>query len=126
MRGSMPLVELAAADPSARLSGEPQTRIGGIAYDVREVRSGDLFAALDGDEFRGHDLVPAAVERGAAALLVGRDPGLEVPLLLTESPRASLARLAAAFHGHPSRALPAVGITGTDGKTTTVSLLEAV
>lgn len=120
----MRLGELARADGSLRLLGDPQTTVGGLAYDVRSVRPGDLFAALDGEPFRGHAVAAEAVARGASALLVARELSPGTPTLLSPEPRASLARLAAAFHGHPSRRLRVVGITGTDGKTTTAHLVE--
>jgi UDP-N-acetylmuramoyl-L-alanyl-D-glutamate--2,6-diaminopimelate ligase len=122
----MPLGELAAADGSLRLTGDPQTPVRGLAYDARTVQPGDLFAALDGDEFRGHAFAAEAVARGAAALLLEHDVGVEVPMLLAERPRASLARVAAAFHGHPGLELGTIGVTGTDGKTTTIHLIEAI
>ena len=117
---------LAAADDSLGLTGDGRAGVARISYDVREVMPGDLFAAIDGAEFRGHDVAAEAVARGAAALLVDRELALDVPMLVGRDPRASLARLAAAFHGHPSHDLRAIGITGTDGKTTTTHLVEAV
>ena len=106
--------------------GDPVTSIGGLAFDVRDVCPGDLFAALDGDPFRGHDVAGEAVIRGAAAVLLARDLALDAPMLLAPRPRSSLARIAAAFHGHPSRSLGVIGITGTDGKTTTAHLLDSI
>jgi UDP-N-acetylmuramoyl-L-alanyl-D-glutamate--2,6-diaminopimelate ligase len=122
----MRLRELARADPSLRLVGDPETWVGGLAYDVRFVRRGDLFAALDGDPFRGHAVAGEAVARGAVAVLVRREVARGVATLEAEDPRASLARLAAAFHGRPSTRLGVIGVTGTDGKTTTAHLTETV
>jgi UDP-N-acetylmuramoyl-L-alanyl-D-glutamate--2,6-diaminopimelate ligase len=125
-RRSLELRELAAAHGSIRLDGDSLVRVSGICYDVRRVRPGDLFAALDGDDFRGHGQVRAALSAGAVALLVGRDLDTSVPTLLAEDPRAALAAVSARFFDRPSDELRVIGVTGTDGKTTTVHLIEAV
>lgn len=122
----MRLGDLARADGSVQLLGDPETTIGGLSYDVRSVRPGDLFAALDGEPFRGHAVAPEAVAAGASALLAASEVVPGTPTLLSAEPRASLARLATAFHGHPSRRLRVIGVTGTDGKTTTARLVETV
>ena len=122
----MQLGELARADDSVRLIGDPRTEIEGLAFDVRDVRHGDLFAALDGEPFRGHGVALEAVSRGAAAVLAAREIVRGTPTLQTGEPRRSFARVAAAFHGRPSRHLRVVGVTGTDGKTTTAHLVETV
>ena len=69
---SCSLGDLARAHATARLAGSPAALVERIAYDVREVRAGDLYAALDGDPFRGHDHAAEAVARGATALLLSR------------------------------------------------------
>src|SRR5215213_6606108 len=122
----MRLGELARADSSLRLVGDPATRIGGFAFDVRAVGPGDLFAALDGEPFRGHAVAADAVARGATALLATAAIVPGTPTLLAQEPRASLARIAAAFHGRPAEQLSVIGVTGTDGKTTTAHLVESV
>src|SRR5215218_6984531 len=122
----MRLGELARADESVRLVGDPETSVAGLAFDVRAVGHGDLFAALDGEPFRGHEVAAEAVDRGAVALLATTAIVPGTPTLLAADPRASLARIAAAFHGRPSERLRTIGVTGTDGKTTTAHLIEAV
>ncbi|MDD5224782.1 MAG: UDP-N-acetylmuramoyl-L-alanyl-D-glutamate--2,6-diaminopimelate ligase [bacterium] len=102
--------------------------IGGIAYDSRRVRPGDLFIAIRGEKDDGHRFIPAAAEKGAAAVL-GEDAfagALPVPYLRVENSRAALALLAAAFLQDPSRDLILVGVTGTSGKTTTTYLIESI
>jgi UDP-N-acetylmuramoyl-L-alanyl-D-glutamate--2,6-diaminopimelate ligase len=103
--------------------------VGAIAYDSRDVRPGSLFVAIAGLHVDGHDYAEAAIERGAAALLVERPIDVAVPQLVVAATQPALATAAAWWYGDPSRALGVVGITGTDGKTTTsflaVAALEA-
>jgi UDP-N-acetylmuramoyl-L-alanyl-D-glutamate--2,6-diaminopimelate ligase len=100
--------------------------ISGLAYDSRAVRPGTLFFCVPGFDSDGHDFAPRAVENGAAALVVERPLGLGVPEVQVESARAAMAPAAAAFHGDPTRALDVVGVTGTNGKTTTAFLVRAL
>ena len=97
-----------------------------LAYDARRVTPGALFACIRGLSADGHEFAPAAVERGAVALLVERPLGLEVPQLVVEDVREAMGRAADAFYGHPSRELAVAGVTGTNGKTTTTFLLYAI
>ena len=101
----------------------------GVAFDSRAVRAGSLFVAIPGARADGHDHAPAAVDAGAAALLVEHPLELPVPQLVVDATRPALATAAAWWYGDPSRDLTVVGITGTDGKTTTsylaVAALEA-
>jgi UDP-N-acetylmuramoyl-L-alanyl-D-glutamate--2,6-diaminopimelate ligase len=124
-----PLFELVQALPGARWlhpSGADQ-RIGRITLDSRDVRKGDLFVAVRGTHTDSHDLIPEAVRSGAAALVVDRDVGgTGVPTLYVPDSRRALAELAAAWYGHPAHDLPLVGITGTLGKTSVLSTLEAI
>ncbi len=100
-----------------------------LAYDNRRVVPGALFFCVPGFTRDGHDFAPDAVARGAAALVVARPLGLGVPEVVVDDVRAAMAVAAARFHGDPTARLPVVGITGTNGKTTTAflvrSLLEA-
>jgi len=97
-----------------------------LAYDTRTVAPGDLFFCIPGSTVDGHDLAPEAVARGAVALVVERRLELGVPQLVVPSVRAAIGPLAAEFFGHPSRELDVVGVTGTNGKTTTAFLLRSI
>jgi len=112
------------AGPGTARGGLP---VGGIAVDSRKVRAGDLFVALRGEKADGHDYLAAAARAGAAAALVERDvPAPPLPCVRVPSTAAALARTAANFHGDPSARLTVVGVTGTNGKTTTTYLLESI
>jgi UDP-N-acetylmuramoyl-L-alanyl-D-glutamate--2,6-diaminopimelate ligase len=102
--------------------------IGGIAYDSRQVEPGDLFVAWAGRHADGRAFAPQAAERGAVAVLAAGPPPPESPLpwLRAAEPRALLGPLAARLYGHPDRELTLVGVTGTNGKTTTATLLAAM
>ena len=101
------------------------TSISGIAWDSRQVQRGDAFFALVGDQFDGHQFIRTAVENGAAAVIGTRSPmPLRVPYVQVQGDdRLALAKFAAAFYDHPSRDLVVIGVTGTDGKTTTTNLI---
>src|SRR3954468_5780277 len=107
----------------------PDVEITALAYDNREVTPGTLFFCVPGFTRDGHDFAPEAVERGAAALVVERPLGLGVAEVQVPSVRAAMAPAAARFNGDPTASLAVVGVTGTNGKTTTAflvrSLLEA-
>jgi UDP-N-acetylmuramoyl-L-alanyl-D-glutamate--2,6-diaminopimelate ligase len=110
---------LAGTSPPAAGAAEGSTELTGLAYDSRAVARGDLFFCVSGFRTDGHDFAPAAVAAGAAALVVERPLGLGVPEVLVASARAAMAPIAACFYGEPARKLAVVGITGTNGKTTT-------
>jgi len=100
--------------------------ITGLAYDSRAVRPGSLFFCVKGFQSDGHDFAAQAVARGAAALVVERPLGLGVPEVLVCSARAAMGPAAVRFYGDPSAELRVVGVTGTNGKTTTAFLLKAL
>jgi UDP-N-acetylmuramoyl-L-alanyl-D-glutamate--2,6-diaminopimelate ligase len=101
--------------------------VGGVAFDSRSVGSGDLFVAVPGAGVDGHDFAADAVARGAGAVIAERAIAhLGVPQLLVGSARSSLAVAAAWVSGYPSRDLGVVGVTGTDGKTTTSFLVRSM
>jgi UDP-N-acetylmuramoyl-L-alanyl-D-glutamate--2,6-diaminopimelate ligase len=109
------------------LSPTPEpVEISGLAYDSRRVGAGTLFFCVSGYERDGHDFAAGAVAAGAAALVVERPLALGVPEILVESSRAAMGPLAARFHGDPSSGLRVIGVTGTNGKTTTAHLVRAL
>ena len=119
---------LFAEAPLNILSGTPDaTPITGIALDNRQVQPGYLFVAMPGSSADGHAFIPAAIQSGAAAV-VGEKllEGLSVPYIRVENSRQALTWLAAAFYGYPARKLTVIGVTGTDGKTTTCNLLYQI
>jgi UDP-N-acetylmuramoyl-L-alanyl-D-glutamate--2,6-diaminopimelate ligase len=105
----------------------PDTQIDGIAYDSRQVQPGYIFVALTGGSVDGHRYIGNALEHGAVAV-IGTQPlsGLAVPYLQVGDSRLAMAQSAAAFYGFPSRQLTVIGVTGTDGKTTTVNLIYSI
>jgi|HubBroStandDraft_2_1064218.scaffolds.fasta_scaffold45656_2 UDP-N-acetylmuramoyl-L-alanyl-D-glutamate--2,6-diaminopimelate ligase len=105
-------------------AGEPE--ITALAYDSRLVRPGTLFFCVPGFQSDGHDFAAQAVASGAAALVVERPLSLGVAEIVVESARAAMAPIAACFYGDPSSELRVVGITGTNGKTTTAFLVRAL
>lgn len=114
-------------DAPATLATGADAVVSGIAYRSDAVRPGDVFFCVPGLVHDGHDFAADAVARGAAAVVAMRPlPGLDVPTLLVEDPRAALAIAAARFFGDPSTRFRLVGITGTNGKTTTAYLVESI
>ena len=113
--------------PYAYESPTGDVTITGISSDSRQVQPGNLFVALTGGMTDGHRYIPAALERGAAAI-VGTQAlsGLPVPYLRVADSRMALPHLAAAFYGYPARKLTVIGVTGTDGKTTTTNLIYKI
>ena len=121
--------ELTQAVPGERAAGDFSAQITGVAYDSRIVQPGDVFVAITGFHADGHDFAKDAVERGAAALVVERRiEGVlpETPQFVALSGREALSRIGDAFYGHPSGDLALIGVTGTNGKTTTAFLIDAI
>jgi UDP-N-acetylmuramoyl-L-alanyl-D-glutamate--2,6-diaminopimelate ligase len=121
------LNELLTHFPQTFGGEQADPNISGIALDSRLVKPGDLFVALEGESSDGHQFIPEAIEHGAAAVVGTRDIGeLEVPYLKVNDGRLALAQLSAAYYEFPARELTVIGVTGTDGKTTTANLIFAI
>jgi len=127
----MRLKELVEGLDFVCLAGDMERDIPSLHYDSREVNSGSMFVAIRGLQRDGHDFLRAALEAGACTLVVERlPPALAIPegvtVLMVPDSRWALARMAANFYRHPSRRMRVVGVTGTNGKTTTTYLIEAI
>jgi UDP-N-acetylmuramoyl-L-alanyl-D-glutamate--2,6-diaminopimelate ligase len=123
----MRLAELVAELPGARVVGDAAVGIGELAYDSRKVEPGTLFFCVVGEKVDGHEFGARAVEEGAAALVVERElTELAVPQVVVPDSRAAMAPLAAKFWGDPTAKLRVVGVTGTNGKTTTAFLVREI
>jgi UDP-N-acetylmuramoyl-L-alanyl-D-glutamate--2,6-diaminopimelate ligase len=129
MSAEVPTAALLDALPDKTVLGALPERVAGVAYDSRKVAPGELFVAVAGLKQDGRRFITEALERGAGAVVLeGADAlaGSATGRVLVPSSREALARLADAYFGRPSRALTVIGITGTNGKTTTSFLVEAL
>jgi len=116
------LRELAAKLPGARVAGDASVAVRGVRQDSRRVEPGELFAVRSGAKTSGWDHVSEAIRRGAVAVMAESEPvsdSLGVPLVIAKDVRTAIGRAAAIVYGDPTRKLGTVGITGTNGKTTT-------
>src|SRR5687768_16620563 len=106
----------------------PDVPIRGISIDSRAVKPGHLFVALKGGNVDGHDYIPNAINNGAAAIVGNRNVGqvANLPYVRLENPRRALTWIAAAFYNWPGRKLRVIGVTCTDGKTTTTNLIYQI
>src|SRR3954453_3645336 len=104
----------------------PGVEISSLAYATGDVTAGSLFFCVPGFRADGHDFAPAAIEAGAAALVVEHPLGLGVPEVQVPSVRAAMGPIASRFYGEPTHELRVVGITGTNGKTTTAFLTRSI
>jgi UDP-N-acetylmuramoyl-L-alanyl-D-glutamate--2,6-diaminopimelate ligase len=121
----MRLGDLVARVPGAELRGDASLEISEVTHDSRRVGPGALFVAIRGLATDGNQFAEAALRKGAVAVVSERPPSGEGAWVRVPDAREALARLAAAFLGHPARGLELVGVTGTNGKTTTAYLVDA-
>ena len=122
----MKLSELLKDIPILSSTADPATEIRGVSYDSRKTQPGHLFAAIRGFATDGHGYIPKALEKGAAVVLCERVPELDVPYVQVADSRAALAQLGANWYGRPAEKMTILGVTGTNGKTTTTYLLKYV
>src|SRR6266508_40699 len=122
----MQLERLIGALAPTDVVGGAAVEIRELAYDARTVPRDSLFFCIPGASVDGHEFARDAVGRGAAALVVERALELAVPQLVVPSVRAAMPRAAVEFFGDPTAQLPVLGITGTNGKTTTAYLLWSI
>ncbi len=125
----MTLRDLIAGLPGARLVGPApgDDPVGAVRSDSREVGRGDVFVALRGIRSDGHAFVTTAIERGASAIVVEHEQrGVTVPQVIVPNGAAALGRLVGRVLGDPAKRMTLVGVTGTNGKTTTTYILESI
>ena len=122
------LKELLTGLKIIEVNGDTEREISGVYYDSRQVSSDGLFVAIAGYSTDGHKFIPQAIKAGAAAVLVEREVEVPPGIIVVRVPdtRTALPLVASNFYGAPSRQLRMVGVTGTNGKTTTSHLITAI
>ena len=122
----MKLRELLKEIPVLECTADLELDIRNVYYDSRKVTEGSLFVAVSGFAADGNRFIPMALEKGAVAVVTAKKPDMEVPYILVESDRMALALLGCNFYGHPAKDMTMIGVTGTNGKTSTTLLLKQV
>ena len=122
----MKLEKILEAVPVLELHADPEMEISGLCCDSRKAEQGSLFVAVSGFASDGNRFIPAARARGAAAVVTAKRPEEEIPYVLVESDRLALALISGNYFGQPSRKMTMIGITGTNGKTSSTLLLKQV
>src|SRR5438128_822428 len=127
-RRDVPLSRLIDAVPDARRGddGAADPTVTDVTYRSGEVRPGSLFFCVPGDHVDGHDFAAAADDAGAVAVVAERPVAVGCAQVVVPRVRWAMGPMSAALFGHPSGAFPLVGVTGTNGKTTTTFLLESI
>ncbi|NLU24767.1 MAG: UDP-N-acetylmuramoyl-L-alanyl-D-glutamate--2,6-diaminopimelate ligase [Clostridiales bacterium] len=122
----MKLKDLLRGLPDVQLHADPETELSGVSYDSRMTQPGDLFVALQGYAADGNSFIAAALEKGARCVLCDETPSMEIPYVRVPSARRALAVASANFFDQPAREMTMVGVTGTNGKTTTTYLIKSI
>lgn len=108
--------------------GKTEIEFKGMEYDSRKIKDGDIFVALEGSVSDGHNYIKQAIENGAKGVLVSKkvEPEFPIEYILVKDLRKNLGKIASNFYGYPQKKLKIIGITGTNGKTTSTYLLESI
>ena len=122
----MKLKELLAGINILKATADMELEIAHVAYDSRKVQPGGMFVAISGFATDGNRFVPMAMEKGAAVIVTAKAPEGEIPYVLVESDRLALALIGRNFFGNPAAAMKMIGVTGTNGKTSSTLLLKHV
>lgn len=122
----MKLKQLLAGMLDAQLFADPEMEITAVTYDSRKVTPGSLFVAITGFATDGNLYIPMAVEKGAVAVVTAKKPAVDVPYVLVDNDRLALAMIGANFYNHPAKTMKMIGVTGTNGKTSSTLLLKHV
>ncbi len=122
----MKLKEFLQGIPVVECTADLTLDIENVYYDSRKVTENSLFVAVSGFAADGNRFIPMALSKGAAAVVTAKKPAGDVPYILVDSDRMALALLGRNFYGHPAQAMTMIGVTGTNGKTSTTLLLKQV
>ena len=122
----MKLVDLLQGIEVLDMKIDPSLEISAVISDSRKVVPGSLFVAVSGFASDGNRFIPMALEKGAVAVVTAQKPEQDIPYVLVTSDRLALALLGTNFYGHPAESMTMIGVTGTNGKTTTTWLLKQV
>jgi UDP-N-acetylmuramoyl-L-alanyl-D-glutamate--2,6-diaminopimelate ligase len=122
----MKLGELVKGLEMFGMSADADMEISGVSYDSRRTKKGDLFVAMSGYKTDGYGFIGKAAEAGAACVVCERPPEIEIPYVRVANARRALALIGANWFGHPAEKMKMVGVTGTNGKTTTTYLLKNI
>ena len=122
----MKLSELLKGIKILECTADPDLEISHVAYDSRRVERGGLFVAISGFASDGNRFIPMAMEKGAAAVVTAKKPEGQVPYVLVDNDRLALALIGCNFFSHPAKSMTLIGVTGTNGKTSTTLILKQV
>ena len=122
----MKLKELLVDIKVLKATADMDLEIADVAYDSRKVQPGGMFVAVTGFATDGNRFIPMAMEKGAAVIVTAKEPEQEVPYVLVESDRLALAYIGRNFYGNPAESVKMIGVTGTNGKTSSTLLLKHI